>query len=339
MGKCQQTYDVRVELAASTSVQEFSKVFEALAALQGTGDIRLRIDAVRANPPARVLRLTLRNESGREKAIAIDIADDPGFVDRSALDATDLYFKRSLTPATPKSSGKIRAFGLNNPAINPATALRILKRRVATGRGLAELTRDARQLFALPTPRAFEVPPSVPAEPLVLFQTRLWSPDTTDQDREEINHERILLIQTLRRAFKERFIGGAIPTEFATKHYPGLITREPFSMRAYPRILRRPLVAIYSSGLRDSVGFKMSEYLAASRCIVGHHPTSELPESLIANRHYLPFEAAEDCAAQCDRLLCGNVDSAAMRMANHEYYRTQVEPAAHVRKILRSAFA
>jgi hypothetical protein len=82
----------------------------------------------------------------------------------------------------------------------------------------------------------------------------------------------------------------------------------------------------------------MSEYLAASRCIVGHVPASELPEPLVANEHYLPFRTAEECISQCEQLLSDVTSAAAMRMANERYYRANVEPAAHLRSILGRAF-
>src|SRR5439155_2652937 len=69
---------------------------------------------------------------------------------------------------------KIEPFGLNSPAVSLGTALRILRARTQTGRSVREIVVDARQLLALPSPRAFECRPDIPAEPLVLFQTRLW---------------------------------------------------------------------------------------------------------------------------------------------------------------------
>ena len=65
---------------------------------------------------------------------------------------------------------------------------------------LRDLAVDARQLFALPSPSAFEHLPSEPAEPLILFQTRLWEPNATDSDAEQINVERVELVRTLRSA-------------------------------------------------------------------------------------------------------------------------------------------
>ena len=109
-------------------------------------------------------------------------------------------------------------------------------------------------------------------------------------------------------------------------------------MRAYPRLLRRPLIAVYSRGMRNSLAFKMSEYLAASRCIVGHAPRSELPQALEPGTHFLPFETPEECVAQCEHLLSQPAEASAMRHANWSYYQAHVEPAAHLQDVLSRAF-
>jgi hypothetical protein len=227
---------------------------------------------------------------------------------------------------------------LNNPAIRARTALRIIRARLRTGQGAGQLAVDARQLFALPSPSAFEHLPSEPAEALILFQTRLWEPNATDSDAEQINEERVELVRMLRSAFGVRFVGGVIPTPFARANYRDVITSLPFRMRAYPALLKRPLIAVYSRGLMDSLAFKMSEYLAASRCIVGHVPRSILPEPLVAGRNFLPFETADQCITQCESLFTNLAAAADMRHANWNYYRSQVEPSAHLLSVLKRAF-
>ena len=341
MERARSTYDVTAFLTASTSVQEFSKVFEGLSALGRQGRVRLRIASSHERSTPRVLLLDVRNRDGAERSIAIDIADDVQILDPASLERVHAYFKRSLCAETRLSreqAPKVRPFGMNNPAIRPRTALSVLRARLGTGRNLRELGVDARQLFALPAPQSFERSPDEPAEPLVLFQTRLWEPRPTDPGAEAINAERVALVRTLRAAFGDRFLGGVIPTPFARAHFPDVITSLPFAMRAYPRLLRRPLVAVYSRGLLDSLAFKMSEYLAASRCIVAQPPKTTLPASLIAGRNFLPFETPDDCVARCEELLSRPDAAAAMRRSNWDYYQNSVEPSAHLGSILEQAF-
>lgn len=337
------SYDVAVTLTGGTSVQEFAKVFDGLQSLAERDVINLQFKPIRDRGDPRLLHITVRDAAGKKRNLLVGVADDLSAPDVELLRDIDVYFKRSFEPSrlsglSPDMAGKVQPLGLNNPIIRMSTSLRILRTRARTGRSLAELPTDARQLFATPPPAAFEVPPETPAEPMVLFQTRLWSPATQDPGRDEINEERATLIRALRSHFGARFIGGAVPSDFVRARFPDAITSLPSSMRAWPHILRRPLIAVYSRGLRDSLAFKMSEYLAASRCIVGHAPRTELPHPLISGMHFLPFRNADECIAQCEQLLARPAEAAAMRRANWSYYRAHVEPAAHMQDVLARAF-
>ena len=81
----------------------------------------------------------------------------------------------------------------------------------------------------------------------------------------------------------------------------------------------------------------MSEYLAAARCIVGEAPETELPKPLVDGTHYLGFTTPDECIAQCERLLRGPAEAAAMRQANSDYHRRNVEPAVHLEDLLKRA--
>jgi hypothetical protein len=178
----------------------------------------------------------------------------------------------------------------------------------------------------------------VSAEPSIFFQTRVWEPPDDDPLTIAINEERATLVLCLRQAFGGRFLGGIIPSPYALKHYPEAITCLDFSMRAYAQLLKRPLIAIYSRGLHDSVAFKMAEYLASSRAIVGHHPMVTLPRPLIEGGNYLGFDDPDECIAKCETLLADAQASDAMRRQNWDYYRTEVEPAAQLLRTLERAF-
>ena len=334
-------FRVVVHLAPETSVQEVSKVFEGLHSLADRGLLRLEYSTLPSGwSYPRVIRLSVRDGT-RDAEVAIDLADQPGVFHLPDLDRADVYFKRSFWPEEVNRvplphRAKVTPFGLNNPAIRITSALRVLRAR--RGVGSRRLASDARRLLALPAPSAFRCPPEAPAEERVLFQTQLWDPATNGEQVLAINEERIELVRALRSAFGPRFAGGVIPTDFAKLHYPQLLTDLPSSMRAYPRVLRTPLIAIYSRGLHDSVAFKMSEYLAASRCIVGHAPTATLPAPLNHGHNYLEFRSPDQCVAHCEQLLRRPDEAEAMRRANWDYYCANVEPSAHLLAILERAF-
>lgn len=335
-------FDVTIAIDRTTSVQECAKLFEGLNRLARNGTARVRFVASRSGEAyPRVVRLFAR-DGASERRIAIDLADQSRLFHEPDLIWANCYFKRSFRPSAasaldPPLAAKLQPFGLNNPAIGRATAAKLLTARAKSGRSAGELARDARQLLALPPPQAFESPPEEPAGLSVFFQTRVWPCE--DPEVVAINEQRAALVRGLRAHFGRRFRGGIIPDDFAQAHYGDVLTPLPVSMRAYPRVMKRSLVAVYSRGLHDSTAFKMSEYLAASRCILAEPPHGALPEPLEEGTHFLGFDDPDECVARCDRLLSEPSAAAEMRRHNWRYYRASVEPAAHLLKTLERAFA
>jgi hypothetical protein len=336
-------FGVTAYLDEATSVQEVSKIFEGLQRLENRGKLRLSIARRKGGRSwPRVISLAVRAESRGMRRIAIDLSDQRDLLDRNELESADVYFKRSFCSEAASVlpshlSAKVEPFGLNSPAIGLRAAIRVLRSRIGATRSLSGLVLDARQLLALPSPAAFECTPDICSEPLVLFQTRVWPSDDPDVIR--VNNQRASLVKTLRNALGIRFIGGIVPSEFAKDSYPDVVTQLPYSMRAYPKLVRRAIIGVYSHGLHGSVAFKMSEYLAASRCIVADSVDAVLPEPLVKHRNYLPFDDPAQCVAQCELLLSDPSAAQEMRRANWDYYRSQVEPGAHLLRILDRAFA
>jgi len=335
-------FEVVARLDHATSLQETSKLFEGLYRLDRQRRVRVRIRSELGQKSyPRVVRLSV-SRGGSSREIAIDLADQRSLVHMPDLEAVDVYYKRSFSPENlahlqHELSSKIRPFGLNNPTSSLAPVWPLLSARRASGVSLRQLATDARQLLALPSPSAFECEPGVAAQPTVLFQTRVWEP-AGDPLTTAINEERVMLVAELRKAFGARFVGGIIPSDYARKHFPEALTTLECSMRAYARLLRGPLVAIYCRGLHDSVGFKMAEYLAASRAIVGNRPTAVLPRPLEEGTHYLGFGTPEECVAQCTRLLEDAELAQTMRRSNWDYYLDQVEPSALLINRIEEAF-
>jgi hypothetical protein len=236
-----------------------------------------------------------------------------------------------------QSINKIHPFGLTFPVVSPRNAIRLLAAAAKTGRSWRELTADARQLRAPASPSAFESSPGDHATRAVLFQTRLWEP-RGESVVVDINEERVAIVRALKDAFSSRFVGGLVPSQLAIAEHPDLIARAPFSMRGYASLVKRPLIGVYTRGLHDSNGFKLAEYLAASRCIVGHAPTGTLPEPLAPERNFLRFDSPSECVAQCERLLYDPGLASAIRHNNALYYRSEVEPESHLRRTLERSF-
>jgi hypothetical protein len=187
----------------------------------------------------------------------------------------------------------------------------------------------------LPRIADFERAPTDALEPTIVFQSRVWEPDeAAPGESEAINETRVGVIRALKATLGDRFRGGLVPTPLALARYPNEVTSLPCRRRLYTKMSKRNLIGIYTEGLFGSTAYKMAEYLAASQCVVAEPPRNELSTPLVAGRHFLPFRNAEECVAACQRLLADQDLATAMRRANNEYYRAEVEPLAHMRKVL-----
>jgi len=274
--------------------------------------------------------------------VAIDLRDGEG-ISQPIIDRVRWYFKRACYPAEnarlgAELGGRIRPFGLNYGCRTRRSTVRLL---AAIGGPLALAGRAGlerlRQYLLTPGPAVFEQAPDVPVEPWVAFQTRLWAPDEVAAgESEPINAERVALVRALKRAFGERFIGGLVPTPLAKTQYPGDLTPHSSKYAAYLLLKKRCLISVYTRGVEHSLAFKLGETFAASQCLVSVPLRYALPEPLAAGRHFLEFDSPDACVAACRQLLEDGAAAQAMRRANHDYYRQEVEPAAHVGNVLRS---
>jgi hypothetical protein len=324
-----------------------SGVYAGLDVLARSGEIRLELQ--RAGPheqdlvqdPLTVCLRVQRGEQAAPTLLAIDLHDQSDAYCREALRRCDVCFKRSfhrsdLAGLPAELAAKVRPLGLNYPCRTRGSTLRLLRR---AGLGLilrgSSGWRRLRLCLVLPQIAAFEQPPNTKLEPTVVFQTRVWEPhETGDGECQAINEGRVALIRALRDEFGERFRGGLVPTSLALEKYPAEVSRFRARRSLYIAMSKRNLIGVYSRGLHQSTAFKLPEYLAASQCIVAEPPRNESPQPLEAGRHFLPFQTPEECVAACRRLLADERLAAEMRRANHDYYRSEVEPAAHLRNVI-----
>jgi hypothetical protein len=266
-------------------------------------------------------------------ATAITIDDPPDF---------DFLFKRSFTKAALNAPGKdkrIYPFGLIFPCRYAARWRAIWNLYVSTlGAGKVEGSVKHRlgqwyNYWRLPELAAYENGAEKPGEGYILYQTRAWNP-ANYENWQEINQSRLKVIRALQSRFKERFVGGFMPDAFAVRHYSDAITTFPSSRKRYVELIKKAQVCVYTAGLFDSPAFKMGEYLASGRCIVAEPLANELPEPLQAGRHYLPFQSADECLQQCERLLQDSEMAQAMQHNNVAYYREHVEPSRQMERVL-----
>ncbi len=275
------------------------------------------------------LPLSIGVDDGSTK-LAINLSDYADLWDTDMLDWCDVYAKRSLSPTHPgPAPHKVIPYGLHLACRSGRSTAKIL---VALG-SYALRPLPLYQYLVAPHWKDYEYRPDEPVEMKILAQTRLWEPHHCSGD-EGINFERIGLLRALRCEFGQRFVGGMVPTPVAQKLCPELITALPCRQPQYIRWAKKPALAIYFRGLFDSIGFKMAEYLAASKCIVSEPITNLLPEPIT---HAKVYRSVEECLATCDALLSSPKQIREMRLASWEYYRRNVQPLQHMIDLLATA--
>lgn len=329
-----------------------------LMTLRDQGVIHLKYEPGRiATPrPAQFGELAVTDkEVGRTYRVHIDLADGPDVGYLRSLSEVDVVFKRSFQLANSNSNRSkivVLPYGLVFPCrsgdegfsfrylfrsvqgLMPPYSSRAAKLIAWNVRTIARLLAEPlwSSMHLPPLLSSFEVPPSIRAEELVFFQTRLW--DKSGAREHEENEQRAEVVSGLRQAFGERFVGGLIGSSETLARYPGCSSTLPADQKSYLELLRRCSVVVSTTGLHGSLPFKLPEYLAASRVVVMESQDTLLPVPLNSGEHVLVFTSVEDCVAQCDAALSDPAKRQDMRDNAWSYYCNEVRPDALLRNRL-----
>jgi hypothetical protein len=344
-----------------------SQVLAGLYELRATGAIDLDFNPSDPRDSFDDLLLADVTDGANNRRIGFDMRDGP-IIDRIALDETDVYFKRTYSNSeleclSADARAKVQPFGLNyacsteSQLRSVAFAKQLLFRQPTRSERQARRLRSLRRFVGVPVKwlgvpavevsassplryTEFEAGADSPAEKSVIFLTRLWCPSgraTQVADRfRRLNEDRIEVIRTLRARLGDRFFGGVERNSVSEEQCPDCIIDNDTIKTTYVSQMKRHLIGIATAGLHGSIGWKLPEYIAASRCIVSQ-PLRQESCGLVKGKNYLPFETADECANACERLLGDSTLARAMRRHNEEYYRTELEPPVMMLKRLRSA--
>jgi hypothetical protein len=269
--------------------------------------------------------------------IAIDLSDHSDLWDIPLLEWCDVYAKRDINPLHSTAlQYKIIPYGLNY-ACHSRRGLVAAMAAIAGASPSVSKAKLHEMYCILATPhwKFDEYRPQQPVDNTILFQARVWEPHDAPGD-EAINEERIALLLALKREFGSRVVGGVVPTPFARKTYPEFITNQPCRQPQYIRWAKRPLIGIYFRGLFGSIGFKMAEYIAASKCIVSEPIDNLLPAPL---DHISVYRSVSECLEACDHLLSDASLAQFQRQQSWKYYEAHVAPRAHMASLLARARA
>jgi hypothetical protein len=154
-----------------------------------------------------------------------------------------------------------------------------------------------------------------------------------------MNAMRVGCIRALRAEFGARFVGGLAPTPFARKHFPDCVADPSVCQKhRYLRLMKRALVCVATRGLQGSNGWRLAEYLAASRAIVSETLRFDVP-NLIPGVNYLSMTSVEECLSQVRALVEDGERRREMMHANEAFYRANLRPDSIVRRCLNVALS
>lgn len=244
------------------------------------------------------------------------------------LATCEIYLKRCVRPEDLSHSSRIRPFGLNYSCRSVKATLRLFSLF-----GPSDVVRRRavwKKFLCTPLVKEFERAPADAVSPTILFQARLWDAADCPGD-EQINEDRVGLLLALRREFKERVVGGLVPTPYAQKHHQDLLTTLPSRQSHYVRWARKHLISIGFRGLFGSLGFKLAEAFAASQCLIAEPTVAFLPIETPLTK----YDSADECLAACDYYLSQASDAKLRQELSWEYYRSAVEPSAHMKHVLK----
>jgi len=256
---------------------------------------------------------------------------------KTNYDEVDYYFKRSYTPfLNGMIPGKIFPLGLNY-SVSPDNFFSVfkqnewkvlspsIKKMMISMLNLNETSIKSSEIESLPKISISDYPP-------VIFFARLWEPDKGDDqaykdELNSINQSRIENILKCRETFGDRFIGGLYDDRFTRRLVPELVvTGKITKKRNYLRLMKKASICIATTGLHKSIGWKMGEYVAASKAIITEPLNYTVPGDFSENKNYLNFSSSSELTEKIDYLLSNPDEIFNMMCNNYFYYHKYLKP-------------
>jgi hypothetical protein len=329
-----------VELNVVRGTLHTQQLLTGFLMLERAGELDLK---VRLLPPSREAWSLIVTATIDGRRVGYDMRD--GIIDlhpavRRYLDSLDHFFVRSYRPgAYGAYESRVRPLGLNYDVaiFHPIS----LAARYATARGVARAaTQIALRYDRLPFVSSYEQAPGDWRDGPVVFLTRCW--DLNEHQEAEgleavaaVNASRAQAVRTLRSAFGKRFIGGFKPTPYARAQFPDcVVDARMVRRRTYLHLMKQASVCVTTRGLHQSNGWKLAEYVAASKPIVTEPLLYEVPGEFGPGTNYVEFRNPDGLVAAVQELLADGSKAVRVATANRLYYMAAVRPDALVRNSL-----
>ncbi|WP_426571672.1 glycosyltransferase [Aquihabitans sp. McL0605] len=346
-----------IQLIADGSGEALSHLFSGFGLLhqQGRADVAMTRAAV-YRPDANG-STSLRAVVDGDLRLAFDLIDGPQ-LRPDDLDWATTYFKRSYRSSEHGDDARVLPLGLNYPAYTPGDwrgtrawwSLRSARPKTAKD-AMVQIVRLNRPLSKVLSPNGgclhadvetLEQEPRASEDPRIVMMTRVWDHtriqgEKADQWR-EMNDDRARCVRAVREHFGSAATCGIAPSDYAQRFYPDCVIDEAVAAKPnYLRLMRAADIGVATAGLRGSNGWRLGEYLAASKCIVTEPLQSEVPGGFAEGTNHLTFEDPDQCVEQCTLLMEDLDRRRAMMEANQRYYRSFVRPDGEVAHALERA--
>jgi hypothetical protein len=353
------TAQCTIFLGESTSA--LSQIFTGFALLRRRGLLDVKLRKTKGN----WLGLGGAAVSARvgDHQIVYDMRDQPR-TNPDAIEWSTHYFKRSFQRGwvTGVGSEKVLPLGFSY-AVYACDDWRFQRMVAAVlcgsasikvaGRAIVDLSETLSRLAQRPAGRhacqldLTESSPSTHETPRVLLLTRTWDPASVSHDPSladawsAMNRMRVECIRALRMEFGEALIGGLAATQDAIRDYPDCVVLDPHVTRKlhYLELMRESDVCIATRGLAGSNGWRLGEYVAASRAVVSEVLECEVPGGFAPGRNYMAFTDPGSCVEQTLALMNDSDRRRSMMEANQAYYQAYLRPDAVVLNSLLTAGA
>lgn len=327
-------YTLKFSYAPNAHLSQLYAGFEELAA---KGVVRLEIHH-RASVSQPVLEVIVNDRA----KVVYDLMDGYNYINGTKDETlsyfltryndADFVFKRSFDALfSAGHMNNVRPLGLNYPInVKYLDQTHVRSRAGSMFRKLlirSGLTRNT-PVYA----EHFEFRPVMNKQNRILFQTRLWDPALSSNEKDRyyrntINAKRIECIRVCKKEFGSLFTGGITPDYYAHALVPELLVPKEHSSKAkYLQTIKQHNICIATTGLHGSTGWKMGEYVTAARAIISEPLNYGLPGDFGDGKNYISFNDTDELVTAVKKLSDDKSAMQEMMDNNFRYYQSYLQP-------------
>lgn len=334
------------ELIVNSDVEHLRQIYAGFNMLHAGGLLRLKQTIPseflnNKNDPDRWTNYKFFNAKVviNDKINVVYDTHDWNWIDEEILGEADFYFKRSYDEqfvSQLKEKEKVFPLGLNYSVVSLERDKFQIERAVFySGKERVKATLKSLHLGKDATERLdnMESYPPFDLSPKVLFMARAWDTNRIENKQrreavEQINEIRAECVRRLKREFGTRFFGGLAHEDYAVKNFRDCLLPDKSlsNKRKYLKVLKDFPVCIATTGLNDSIGWKLGEYVAFARAIVTEPLRFQATGDFKKESNYLEFTGSDEVVESVARLFEDRRLRLSMMTNNYRYYRSFVKP-------------